>query len=332
MTPRTFRLLRARHPAFAFAFAVAMASSFAAGEESTLALTLRSRAVVPGPRVLLSDLVEVARDDDGVARFVMGADLGPSPRVGETVHIDLAQIDGWMRARPRRLPSIRWNGASVVEVERASQSVAGTAVTDVARHALDGWLSTRADSARVTLRPLAGPVVVPPGRVSLAARTLPDAAMPAHRMTVWIDVSVDGRHERAVPVDFEVAAMRRGWVVLAPVERGRDLQATQFEQASVDVTRLGSQPLFTGAIDRLRARRPLGAGQTLTAADVEPRPDVVRGERVLVWTVSGDLSVQIEGEALQDGREGQQVWVHVDRASGPVAARVLRPGLVRVTE
>ncbi len=289
-----------------------------------------AHASVDADRVTLRDVVSVVQDDDGVAQRLLGLDLGPAPRVGQPAHLQQSQLADWVRMyRPAAAIQVQWKGPATVDIERASQLLSGQQLEDAARSALDSWLAKRSDSHVIELvRPL-DPVAVPQGRVSLDVRALPHVPTPATHVTVWIDVLVGGRFQRAVNLDYRVQAFRTGWVAAEELERGQDVDTRRLVQAPIDIARLPA-PLWADSPDRTRMRRPVHAGDPLTTLDAEARPWVVRGERVEVFSHVGELSVEAQAEALQDGREGQDVLVRIASSRSPLIARVLKPGLVEI--
>jgi flagellar basal body P-ring formation protein FlgA len=293
-------------------------------------LAAQAHASVDGERVTLRDVVSVAQDDDGVAERLLGLDLGPAPRVGQLAHLQRSQLADWLRMfRPAAALQVQWSGSTTVDVERASQMVSAQALDASARSALDAWLAKRSDSHTIEPAAPIAAVAVPQGRVSLSVRPLSNIAKPSARATVWIDISVDARFQRAVNVDYRVQAYRAGWVAAQELERGQDVDTTRLTQANVDVAQLPA-PLWSDSPERARMRRAVHRGAPLTTLDAEARPFVVRGERVQVFSHVGELSIEAQAEALQDGREGQDVLVRIASSRAPVNARVLKPGLVEI--
>jgi flagellar basal body P-ring formation protein FlgA len=260
----------------------------------------------------------------------LGLDLGPAPRVGQLAHLQRSQLADWVRMfRPAAALQVQWSGPPTVDVERASQMVPAQALDAAARSALDAWLAKRSDSHAIEPATPIAAIAVPQGRVSLAVRSLSNIAKPSARATVWIDISVDARFQRAVNVDYRVQAYRAGWLAAEDLERGQDVDTTRLTQADVDVAQLPA-PLWSDSPDRARMRRAVHRGAPLTTLDAEARPSVVRGERVQVFSHVGELSIEAQAEALQDGREGQDVLVRIASSRAPVNARVLKPGLVEI--
>lgn len=291
-----------------------------------------AHATLDVDRVSLRDVVAVVQDDSDIASRLLALDLGPTPRIGQPTHLQRAQLAEWVRqSGASAAMRVEWTGPEAVDVERAAQTLTQENLDVVARRELESWLARRSDTHAVELaRPIA-PVMVPLGGVSLSVRTLPRVSMPTSRATVWVDVSVAGRFQRSVGIDYRVQAFRAAWVAAEELERGQDVDAVRVTQVQVDVANLAS-PLWTDSPERMRMRRTVHRGEPLTTLDVELRPYVVRGERVEVFSRVGDLSIEARAEALQDGRAGQDVLVRIASSRSPVTARVLKPGLVEIRQ
>ena len=233
--------------------------------------------------------------------------------------------------RPVAGVRVQWSGSAQVDVERAPQTLAAQDFDDVARPALDAWLARRSESHAIELSPSMAQVIVPTGRVVLAVRPLSRLAVPEARTTVWVDVSVNGHFQRSVNVDYVVQAFKTGWVAVDKLDRGQALDALRVRQAQVDVARVNGL-LWTDVPDGVRLRRGVRADEPLTTLDVEVKPWVARGEHVEIFSRVGDLSVEAQGEALQDGHAGQDVLVRIASSRAPVVGRVLKPGLVEIRQ
>ena len=287
---------------------------------------------VDADRVTLRDVVEVVQDDAGVAERLLGLDLGPAPRVGQPAHLQQSQLVDWLRMYyPGAAVRVQWSGPATVNVERASQTLSEQDLEAAARPELDSWLARRSDSHTIELTRPVDPITVPQGRVSLAVRSLPHLTTPSSHATVWVDVSVGGHFQRAVNLEYRVQAYRAGWVAIEELERGQDVDTARLKQSEVDVAQLAA-PLWTDSPERARMRRAVHRGEPLTTLDAEARPCVVRGERVQIFSHVGELSIEAQAEALQDGREGQDVLVRIASSRAPVNARVLKPGLVEIRQ
>lgn len=192
-----------------------------------------------------------------------------------------------------------------------------------------------AHGGAIEARPVDDPLAeltLPAGALRLHPR-LPENAALSRRMVVMVDVEVDARRRRTVPVWFAVRAMRPVLVARAPMSAGQLPTETLFALEPRDVAALPSPPWpATQPMDGLQMRQALPAGAVLTAAALVPRQAVARHQPVQVRVITGTVQLVTSGVALSDARIGDFVRVMnpVSRESYP--ARVIGDGLVAAGE
>lgn len=168
----------------------------------------------------------------------------------------------------------------------------------------------------------------PPGVLTLRARQ-PSAATLARRMVVNVDIAVDGRHWRSVPVWFAVKAWRPVWVAQVPMAAGKPVDRELFVVERREVAALPTPPVPAAqGLQRLQLRGALAAGDVLRAAQVERRHAVQRNQAVQVRVTADHLELQMRGVALADARIGEPVRVLNPTSRQIFAARVVGDGLV----
>jgi flagella basal body P-ring formation protein FlgA len=287
-------------------------------------LELLPEVAVSTSRLRLGDVARVAGDDREQVHAAAAMNLGSGPRVGEVLRLERAQIERWLQRAVGRPGVYEWTGASAVRVERASQWVPADEVCRAAQSALTDWLGTSRGSAQVS--PDCGDVAwaVPPGRVELKPHAIAEGQPVARRMQLPVDIWTDGAFARSVPVTMRVRWVGRAWVARRDVRAQQRLDDDVLDLKETELAGLPAAPLAADQpTSGLRLRRPLLAGQVLTAAHVEPELSVSRGQRVRLLSRSGAITLETTAEALQDGHPGQQVLVRVPSASAPVSAWVI---------
>lgn len=132
---------------------------------------------------------------------------------------------------------------------------------------------------------------------------------------------------------FDVAGRRKAWVLAMDVKRNEPIapetvrvdEYAAWEPACSDIS--SSSP-----IHNMRARRALRAGDVLCAEDIEPKPPVSRGERVLVHSSAGLVTVLVNGIAEQDGKLGERLQVRNPQSGESYVASVSGEGEVVVRQ
>lgn len=107
-------------------------------------------------------------------------------------------------------------------------------------------------------------------------------------------------------------------------------------EADIDFVRKDAAELRGGyladpaQIVNRQVKRALPAGTVLTPGVLTAPRIVRRGQEVVIRSRSGALSVQMSGEALADGEEGQRIHVRNAQSRRIVEGRVIAPGVVEI--
>ena len=291
------------------------------------AITLRAHAEVVTERTHLGELADLGDAAEAWGNLVMW----PSPSPCQTVHLKRAAVMERLRElHASKSESFDWKGAEQIDIHRSCQRVEPEQLIGTARDTLAAWLRPRVERFDLTPLVLAA-IELPLGRISLVAREWPANQPFSARMQVWVEVGVDGREIRSVPVAFSVHAYRTAWVATRDVAAEQPIGGASLEQRLVDIAQERIEPMVEMPPGS-RLRKPLLAGQALTARHVEVVPAIVRGSAVKLRSRLGAIGIEARAEALQDGRPGQLVWVRVASATGPIRARVVEAGVVEIQD
>lgn len=143
---------------------------------------------------------------------------------------------------------------------------------------------------------------------------------------VAVDVGAERQTVRLTGRAYETVTLP---VLARPLDRrdvigAGDLTTARFERRYVPARAL----LDAREIADMAARRPLRAGDILTAGDVEPPRLVRRGELVTVVLRRPGLMLSARGRALADGAKGETVAVLNEQSRRTIQGTVLADGLV----
>lgn len=167
----------------------------------------------------------------------------------------------------------------------------GARVAAAARASIAG--SMPAGSARA-LKAVAIPpgLRLPPGKVRLHPRPSPAAAVSRDALRVWVEIFVDDRLFRVVPVVFSIS-------------RSAAAHATADGESS---------------------------GRRSSVAPVSSIPAIHRGQWINLRTQTGTVVLETRAQALQDGHVGQRVKARVAHSAAPVHAWILSSTLLELRE
>lgn len=143
----------------------------------------------------------------------------------------------------------------------------------------------------------------------------------------------EGEERRRQAVWFDVSGQRAAWLVNADVKRSEsipaeDLRADEYAEWEPGCSAVSPSTPVQG----MRARKALRAGDVLCAEDMEPKPPVSRGERVLVHSSSGLVTVVVNGIAEQDGNVGDRLQIRNPGSGELYVASVSAEGEVVVRQ
>jgi flagella basal body P-ring formation protein FlgA len=310
--------------AAAMAAAACPARCFAQQEAGVrVAATLRGDAVATGRNVKLGEIAVLPGSASALAQVV----LTEAPQPGTPLHLSRREVLRLLHEAGVQYLAL--DGADSVTVETAAQLLDGERLVAAAGEALTAALQRDGLTLRLTPEDL-HEARLPQGTVSLRVRQIPPAR-PRSRMTVWVDVALDGALYRAVPVSFRVSAIGNVLVARTGLAKGAQPDCAVLAVEERDVTALPAAPQEGGcaALGR-RLRRGMAAGEALLADELEEVPAVSEGEYVKLEVVNGAVKLEARALALTDGNIGQRIPVRASSGDEPVLATVVAPGVVNL--
>jgi flagella basal body P-ring formation protein FlgA len=212
------------------------------------------------------------------------------------------------------------------------QTVAAARLVDAAQAQLDACLGSDKAAAQVSVVGKPEDVQVLGGRIALQARK-PAGRWPRARVSVPVDVLVDGAVVRSTTVWFAVSVSHDMAAYSTDAAIGTDASALKFASQAEDVAALQGTPITDPhQLDGMRLRHAVLAGSPVVLEDFERIPDVDRQQRVEVLASYGVIRLDAKGTAIGRGNAGDTVLVQVDGAEAPVRARVTDRGVVQVVD
>lgn len=220
----------------------------------------------------------------------------------------------------------------VVSAAVAPQHIDAARVIAAARESLQQQLGDDAGKAQVSVVGTPEDIQVMPGQVTLQARRSV-GRWPRSRVSVPVDVYVDGKVVRSATVWFSLSVTRQVLSYTGDASIGALPGSLKFGQQEADIAALPATPIADAhELDGKRLRHNVIAGAPVLPEDFEKIPDVDRRGRVDVVASFGTIRMQTKGTSASTGNIGDLVSVLVDGAEAPVRARVTDKGVVDVVE
>lgn len=293
----------------------------------SLRIELRGEATVEGARTMLTDIAVVRAGSVQLQREAETIDVGPAPMVGQPAAFLRTEVEAIARRRLSRLAcTLQFSGPGSVKILRASQAVDARKIAESAVAALALRFTGEQGRLELTPMPVAGLIEAPLGSLTLATRdTAPASVKP--RMTVWVDVLVDGHVYRSVAVGIVVKLFRDVLVARRALRLGDTLDARDVEATLMDVA--GLPEVFPAAAPFAQQHRmvqAINAGEVLLRKHVPATSMVLRGDVVRLLSGGGSVTVETVATALDSAAVGSNVAVqgtHGERVIGRVISSTL---------
>lgn len=317
-----------------------LAAGQAAGEEpevkagsAGIRIELRPEVEVKELRVKLGDVGKLAASDPATLRRLSDLPLGEAPTAGHVVRLEQERLSRWIRARMGlRAEQIEWAGPASSDIRLATHVLSGAVIAAHATERVRAASSRTGIRTEVSVRQSPPDQVIPVGRLELRARPLSEADLLAKRSSSPVEILVDGRLVRTVPVSFDLRAFGPGCVATRSQSAGEILQLSSLEEREVEWSGRDLLPAEWARREALRLRRPIQPGAVLTRAHVEPAPVVAQGDWASLHVRQGLVNLESRVEVLQDGRAGERVRVKLKSGRGAISARVTGPGTLEVVQ
>lgn len=146
-----------------------------------------------------------------------------------------------------------------------------------------------------------------------------------------IEFSIDEKLIKKVPVSGKISINIETVKAARKIERGRIISADDLTMTMENTLHFRKDSVINKEdIIGKRAVRTIQADQTVLTGMVENTPLVKKGDKVILKAENSQFRITASGEALQDGRSGDQVQVLNLQSGGKVFGIVRASGLVEV--
>ncbi len=306
-----------------------------AGASSIVHVKLRSSAQVPGWNLTVADVASIEGGDAEHRDSIAATRLGLAPSAGEVYRVSAAFVASKLLDAGHTADNLRVGGAATTVVRPVVTRIAGSRLQRGALDALAEALATDDPRLRVEILAETTPrdVMAPAGVEGVSITYHPRSTV-LRPGIAWVDarLRVDGRALPSVAISFRIRMVGEVLTAKRSIARDETLDASNLELTLTELTRSGSARALTDFrdIEGRIARRPLAAGEVLTARDAYRPFTVRRGDSVTMLLDSGPLRVSTEGVVDANGYEGQEIPVRNARSGRTVRALVVDAKTVRV--
>jgi flagellar basal body P-ring formation protein FlgA len=150
-------------------------------------------------------------------------------------------------------------------------------------------------------------------------------------VALTVEFSVDEKIVKKILVSGRVSVVRETVKAVRKIERGRIISAEDLTTTRENTLHFRKDSIINKEdVVGKRALRTIQADQTIQTNMLENSPMVKKGDKVIIKAENSQFRITTAGEALQDGRSGDQVEVLNLQSGGKVFGTVRGSGLVEV--
>lgn len=305
----------------------------APGSSAALDIRVKARAAVSGETVTLGDIAAFSPEGDSRTERLKAIEIASAPAPNAEFLLKRRLLDYKLFSALSDEKNVRLYMPDSLLIKRKGQRISRETLEEIFReHVRDcaPWPRDRLAFDRIRTP---GDLYLPLGHVRWHVREK-RGGTGRYAGNVLLNASffVDERLIRKVALSGRVSVRRTLLKAARRIPRGSLITPEDMVLRDEDV----AGPLEAEAIGSLeealgkKARRTIGAGQTVTQSMLEDPPLVKRGANVVILAENAVIRVSTLGKVLEDGRRGERIRVMNLRSGEELLATVMGPGSVRV--
>jgi len=294
-----------------------------------LEITVKQSATVKGELIRLGDIAQFdPADDSRVSKLsLIEISSAPIPGADSTINKNLLiyKINPFISGNKDILIRI----PESLVIHRSAQIISAERLQEI----FTGYIKDRSECPEGQIRfediNTPGSIALPEG--SLAWEVQGKSSDLIGNISLTIEFRIDDRFVKKVPVSGKVSISRETIKAGRRIERGQIISADDITLANENSLQIRKDSIINKEdIIGKRAIRTIQADQTILSGMLENAPLVKKGDKVIIKAENTEFKITTSGEALQDGRTGDQVQVLNLQSGGKLFATVRGPGLVEI--
>lgn len=295
-----------------------------------LEITVKQNSSVKGDTIRLGDVAQFSPSSDSRVAQLSLVEISASPLPGMDFNISkdllIYKINPFISGNKDILIKLPEN----LSVHRDAQIVTSESLREIFMDYVRNNTEWPEDQVRFEDITAPGSVPLPQGDLQWTVQGKTGTALIGN-IALIIEFSIDEKIIKKVQVSGKVSVIMETVKAVRKIERGRIISAEDLTTTR-ESTLYFRRDSFVNREDVAgkRALRTIQAGQSITSNMLENAPVVKKGDKVVIKAESSQFRITAAGEALQDGRSGDQVEVLNLQSGGKVFGTVRASGLVEV--
>ncbi len=298
------------------------------GDRFEIVVFLKSEAVTRGQRIYLSDVAEIAGDDEDILEALKSMDLGSAPPLGSYRVL----TKGFIMLRIRQIglnPDLILDpkGAEEITVYSAGQKVTSEMIMERFAEHISGIYPEAEDSIGISLTRRIQDLILPDG--ALEIKIVSAQKRYGTGIDFFAEIHVDGKLAEKLLLPVKVRMNVYLPVAKRDIARSSVITAEDVELKKIEVD-LGSAEIAADGLDWVIGKRAvvrIVPGTVITKNMVEVPPDVLRGSILKLRLKAGAITILMPARALQDGYVGDSIEAEIIETGKKVKCIVRDGGL-----
>ena len=323
---------------FAFIFSAMIGICFCANvfAQGKLVVRIPSETTISSDQIALGDIAEISGGETSAAPSAAvrarQVSLGFSPRVGAMREIGRANILLALAAAGFNENDLALDIPAKVLVKRAAQTLSQNMLREAVEKAILPPLEAEKVSARITKLQLPDSLELPTGNVEVRVVNFSGITNFLTPSVISLELRVDGKVLRRVPVNIEVEASADVLVLNRSGAAGAKLTAADVHTEKIRLEKSLSSYFRTPAeIGGKKLLKNVAELAPLTTDAVAADTVIKTGDTVSIIVRSGNTQISVTGEARASGRIGDRIAVKNTQSGVILQARVEAEGLVKLS-
>jgi flagella basal body P-ring formation protein FlgA len=289
---------------------------------ASVQIHLQPKVSVVGPIFSIGEVAQVLGEDETRCERIRKVPVGRAPLPERPLTLNAMMIRvALRRAGINEAEALVEDGESVVTTASQVyeiQNLLPLIRTDILRATGEAPANVKVDPSTSFEKS----VLLPSGKVTSNLRP-PVSGLYDGSVLYVVDLSVDGRKLKTIPLRVTVRIERPAVVVTHRVERGE-----KFEDSKLEIQRLtsgvssDSVTVMSQALGKTAARA-IFPGTALRFQDIADPPMIKRGQEVTCRGHKGNVDIEVQVKALEDGKMGCVIRVENTGSQKILKARVV---------
>ncbi|MFC1558299.1 flagellar basal body P-ring formation chaperone FlgA [candidate division KSB1 bacterium] len=274
-------------------------------------VSIKEKAVVPGPVVTLGELADVSSPDSELRSKLEKIEIANSPPPLKPRIIMRAYILSWLKQNQIPVEKIRVSGSDKVVFSTDVKEVTGDDIINCARIYVEGKLPYKLEERVITIDKKFGSYFVPSRGFRLAVLEKKIGMM---KGKFWITVGIYNNDilYRSLMVPVNVRTFERVVVARVPIMGGNTIKQSDVIIEKKETTTFGNDLVyeFSDVVGK-RTKMTLKGDSIIKRRILEEIPLIEKGEQVTITVVKGGVIVILKGagRAMQSGNKDEVIRV-----------------------